>query len=178
MTTSDDPATDRPVFVVYVYPGWHLSDYRTVDEWDLLERAPQLFPGHRPPARPLDGTYDDAQDGTARRQLMLVAGSGISALSYFTYFSGERLIMNIPWQKAMQQAPTVEGVRLAMTLCVRLPHPTFPVGPVPALADGVEFDRPPDADDTGLLDRDLSTLGPGELHAILAAIASPKTAAR
>ena len=116
-----------PLYVAYVYPGWHRDAFRPdIDEWHLLDRFQPYFDGHQPPARPLDGPYDDSTGQTARRQLGQAAAAGIGAFSYFMYFSDGDFLMHRPLCVALGEAHG-QPVRIATTWCIRLPHRSLPV---------------------------------------------------
>jgi hypothetical protein len=121
--------TSGPLFVAYVYGGWHRSPWRDdILEWDLFDNFKQYFPGHPKPFRPLHGPYDDLQPSVARWQIDLAISHGISAFSYFLYADRSGFIMDGPIRNAFEVAPTVHvGFGIGLTWCLRLPHHELPI---------------------------------------------------
>jgi hypothetical protein len=114
-------------FVAYVYPGWHADPYRPgIDEWQLLESFQLRYPGHRHPARPVDGPYDDDDPATTAGQIELARAAGIEAFSYFMYRGADGFVMDQPMRHCAEFARAGE-FSISATWCVRLPHDTFPV---------------------------------------------------
>jgi len=127
-----------PLFVAYVYPGWHPSSYRRgVDEWGVLDGFKPYFEGHQPPPRPLHGLYDDSKPETALRQMETASEYGIDAFTYFLYYQPDQFVLSEPVQAAISMAPLVPGFKISLTWCIRLPHDHFPIRLQEKIADGV-----------------------------------------
>jgi hypothetical protein len=149
-----------PLYVAYVYPGWHRDAFRpAIDEWQLLDRFRPYFDGHQPPARPLDGRYDDSNAQTARRQLRQAAAAGITAFSYFMYFSDGEFLLHEPLRVTLREAGA-QPVRIATTWCIRLPHRSLPVTERGGSAEGPL--PPADLGDLAIADA-AALLAPDEL---------------
>jgi hypothetical protein len=117
-----------PELAAYVYPGWHRSPYRPgIDEWSLLDDFRPYFDGHAPPPRPSGGRYDDTLPETARRHVGLALEHGIERFTYFLYFRAGGFVMDEPVRAAFHEAGTGTAMRLALTLCLRLPHQVLPL---------------------------------------------------
>jgi glycosyl transferase family WbsX len=120
-----DSATE---FVAYAYPGWHASPYRAgLDEWALLDEFRPYFPGHVRPASPLWGRYDDTQPAVAARQISCASEYGLRGFSYFSYFGHDGFVMDEPARVALDVAKAHPDFRVALTLCLRLPHRHLPL---------------------------------------------------
>lgn len=128
MSRSQDQPASRPIFVAYVYPGWHPSPYRpTVDEWELLENFAPYFEGHQPPPQPRDGRYDDSLPETASQHIRQAQAFGLSAFTYFLYFDPPRFVLSEPIDAAFSVVSHAGEFMLSLTWCIRLPHATFPI---------------------------------------------------
>jgi hypothetical protein len=128
-----------PLFVAYVYPGWHADPYRPgIDEWELLRSFRPYFPGHERPAMPLDGPYDDSDPATANRQIAEAEEAGIQAFTYFLYWGPNGFVMNRPMEVARDVAMS-SAFSICGTWCVRLPYDRFPVVAGDALEQALDL---------------------------------------
>jgi hypothetical protein len=119
---------ERPLYVAYVYAGWHRSPWRPhIDEWQLLDNFRSYYDGHDPFPRPVDGTYDDTRPETPARQIAVASHYGIDAFSYFLYSDTDRFIMAEGIDAAFAVAADNSTMALALTWCLRLPHHDLPM---------------------------------------------------
>lgn len=117
-----------PVFIAYVYPGWHASPFRPgFDEWKLLDRFRPYYEGHVAPPRPKAGYYDDSRPETAEASMRQASAYGIAGFSYFAYYRRGGFVLDAPVDAAFARAGTVSAFQLSLTLCLRLPHRTLPL---------------------------------------------------
>jgi len=118
----------KPIFVAYVYPGWHSTPYRPgVDEWQLLDHFVPYFPGHSPPSRPLAGRYDDSLPEVAKHHVDIAKQFGIHAFTYFLYYEPDRFVMATPMQRSLEVAAESGEFSVAATWCIRMPVNRFPL---------------------------------------------------
>ncbi|TWH52613.1 glycosyl transferase family WbsX [Rhodococcus rhodochrous J38] len=156
---------NRPVFIAYVYPGWHADSYRPkIDEWDLLFKFRPYFKGHQRPARPAYGLYDDTLASTASRQISEAQRYGIHAFTYFLYWGADGFVMGEPMEVAWRvSAHSSEKFMIGGTWCVRLPHNRFPVTP----GDSLEIPEGARSDPLLLEDRRIDDLTIRELERLI-----------
>lgn len=152
-----------PQFIAYVYPGWHADPYRPgVDEWTLLDGFRPYFAGHRPPAEPAGGRYDDTDPAVAARQIDQARAAGIGGFTYFLYWGARGFVMDRPMEVARDVAADA-GFTVGGTWCVRLPHDRFPV----VAGDALPPPREAGPTDAALEDRRIDELTIGDFERLI-----------
>ena len=98
----------RPLTVAFYLPQYHVIPDNEVwwgvgfTDWDNVERARPLFPGHAQPDLPGElGRYDLLDPGTRDAQADLATSHGIDAFCYHHYWFGGRRLLEKPFEAVL-----------------------------------------------------------------------------
>lgn len=115
----------------FVYPAWHPTPYRGClgpewTEWELVQSAKPLFPGHHVVDVPLWGAYDDTDEKVVERQIATALGHGIQSFVFDAYWDhGPVLSESI--DAAFLKRSSETTLLFALNLSPRLPRRTLPL---------------------------------------------------
>lgn len=106
--------------VVYNFPNYHPSPAQERffgtgwTEWQLLDRAVRLFPGHQQPKVPLWGTYNEADPMWAACEIDAAADAGIHAFMIDWYWYEGTQILHEQLEQGFLRAPNRSRMHFAI----------------------------------------------------------------
>ena len=107
------------VLCIY-YPEWHVYPEgeeifgKGKTEWEFVNTAKPLFPGHYQPIRLTAGNPDDSDPAEVAKEIDLAAEAGITAFVYDWYWADGHPIQHEALERGYLKAPNREKVKFAL----------------------------------------------------------------
>lgn len=106
--------------IAFNFPNYHPSPaqekYFGKDwaEWQLIDRAKPLFPGHQQPKRPLWGSFNESDTGWAEQEIAAAADAGIHAFMIDWYWYNGTQILQEQLEQGFLKAANRERLKFAI----------------------------------------------------------------
>ncbi len=106
--------------IAFNFPSWHATPYmekyfgKGWTEYDTLQNARPLFPGHSMPHYPLWGYYNEADPAWAAREIDLAADHGVDAWMIDWYWHAGQQFYQEQLEEGFLKAPNKSRLRFAI----------------------------------------------------------------
>lgn len=136
ITDQKDKLNKTVVTGAFMYPAWssiHSNKGESVssngvNEWLLLEKPRKYFKGHRPPGKPLFGTYSASDERYIDRVVRLCELFGISCIVVCWYWDNGKILCH-ECLEPLQRRLCGTNICYALMWVQRKPHNELPLKP-------------------------------------------------